>query len=83
MKKGTYIYCLIGKYIFLWIGVSLIQITSMKAQEVFEYAPPEHIKSIQFYGAENTENFPLVALGEKINLLFVIDYIGRICCNRC
>lgn len=48
----------------------MLQFANLRAQVVYEYAPPEHIKSIQFYGTENTENFPLVSLGEKINLLF-------------
>ena len=70
MEKGLFEFRSIKKNLLFWVGVIVLQITHLKAQVVSEYAPPEHIKSIQFYGTENTENFPLVPLGEKINLLF-------------
>ena len=41
-----------------------------RAQTVFEYAPPIHIKSVQFFGSNKYGSFPLVELGEKITLIF-------------
>jgi hypothetical protein len=70
MKKDLFAFFTSKKNFFLGIGVLVLQFANLRAQVVYEYAPPEHIKSIQFYGTENTENFPLVSLGEKINLLF-------------
>ena len=70
MKKDFFAFFTSKKNFFLGIGVLVLQFANLRAQVVYEYAPPEHIKSIQFYGTENTENFPLVSLGEKINLLF-------------
>lgn len=40
------------------------------AQNATEFPPPDQIKSIKFFGAQSTENFPVVALNEKITLLF-------------
>ena len=40
------------------------------AQEGLEYAPPDNIKTVQFFGSERSNNFPVVSLGEKITLVF-------------
>ena len=40
------------------------------AQTDFEYSAPIHIKSIQFFGSNNYDNFPVVKIGEKITLIF-------------
>ena len=55
--------------IFFYLIVLLYSFLS-KAQTVFEYSAPIHIKSIQFFGSNKYENFPLVELGEKITLTF-------------
>ena len=40
------------------------------AQEQKEFAAPEYVKSVQFKGGENKGVFPIVALGEQMNLFF-------------
>lgn len=59
MKCKALFFCLI----FFFLRISL-------AQSSIEIEPPDHIKSIKFFGAQSTEHFPVVALNEKITLLF-------------
>ena len=40
------------------------------AQEQKEFAAPDYIKSVKLQGGENRGIFPVVALGDQINLLF-------------
>ena len=52
------------------IAFVLISTFLINAQQIFEYAPKDNIKSIKFFGSDSTENFPLVALGQNITLIF-------------
>jgi hypothetical protein len=53
----------------LSIYVLLISALST-AQEQKEFAAPDYIKSVKFSSRENRGAFPVVALGDQINLLF-------------
>ena len=55
---------------FITIALGLISTFLINAQQIFEYAPKDNIKSIKFFGSDSTENFPLVALGQNITLIF-------------
>ena len=55
---------------FFGACISLFSILTAFAQEGFEYAPPDNIKTVQFFGSEKIDNFPVVSLGDKIILLF-------------
>ena len=70
MKKGFFAFCPTRKKFLFGVGLILFLFNYTNAQMVPEHAPPEHIKSIQFFGSENTDNFPLVSLGEQITLRF-------------
>lgn len=56
--------------LFFGACISLFYILTAFAQEGFEYAPPDNIKTVQFFGSEKIDNFPVVSLGDKITLLF-------------
>ena len=69
-NMNNYIYLTLrNKIIFFYLMVLLNSFLT-RAQRVFEYAPPIHIKSVQFFGPNKYGSFPLVELGEKITLIF-------------
>ena len=55
---------------FIFNVLGLISIVSINAQQGLEYLPPNNIKSVKFFGADSTENFPVIAIGQKITLIF-------------
>ena len=58
------------KKCFIGIFISAFCYWTAFSQEGFEYAPPDYIKTIKFFGSESIDNFPVVSLGDKITLLF-------------
>ena len=55
---------------FIFNVLGLISIISINAQQGLEHLPPNNIKSVKFFGADSTENFPVIAIGQKITLIF-------------
>ena len=55
---------------FIFNVLGLISIISINAQQGLEHLPPNNIKSVKFFGADSTENFPVIAIGQKITLTF-------------
>ena len=55
---------------FIFNVLGLISLVSIKAQQGQEYLPPNNIKSVKFFGADSKENFPVIAIGQKITLIF-------------
>ncbi len=55
---------------FIFNVLGLISLVSIKAQQGQEYLPPSNIKSVKFFGSDRAENFPVVAIGQKITLIF-------------
>jgi len=55
---------------FIFNVLGLISLVSIKAQQGLEYLPPNNIKSVKFFGSDSTENFPVIAIGQKITLIF-------------
>ncbi len=61
---------MIKKRAIILTVLSLGLIFCVNAQQIGEYEPPDNIKSIKFFGTESIENFPLIALGQQITLIF-------------
>ena len=55
---------------FIFNVLGLISLVSIKAQQGQEYLPPSNIKSVKFFGSDRAENFPVIAIGQKITLIF-------------
>ena len=55
---------------FIFNILGLISVVSIKAQQGLEYLPPNNIKSVKFFASDSTENFPVIAIGQKITLIF-------------
>lgn len=58
--------------IYLLLSLLVLETFLFKifGQEVLEHYPPDHIKTIQFYGKETLRNFPVVSVGEIMTLEF-------------
>ena len=60
MKKGR----------FFLVLISLFSVLKANGQMGIEHPAPEHIKSVKFFGKESIEHFPVIAIGQKVTLLF-------------
>lgn len=55
---------------FFLVLISLFSVLKANGQMGIEHPAPEHIKSVKFFGKESIEHFPVIAIGQKVTLLF-------------